>query len=111
MANASVEKFKALGLRHGEKVVMGLAAALSVMCLFMAATRPTIQTTPQEVAKTAEQAASNLSRTQNEEDILKQLEENGIKNPNFEKQVDEQSSNKLSALAYKVSNPWATPEP
>ena len=27
MANASVEKLKALGLRHGEKAVMGLAAA------------------------------------------------------------------------------------
>jgi len=111
MANASVEKLKALGLRHGEKAVMGLAAALSVMCLFLAATRPTIQMTPEEVSKAADQASSNLKRVQSNEDILKTLEENGIKNPNFEKKVDEQASNKLTSVAYKVSNPWATPEP
>ena len=33
MANASVDKIKALGLRHGEKVVVGLSAAL---CLLLA---------------------------------------------------------------------------
>src|SRR5215213_1616113 len=111
MANATVEKLKALGLHHGEKAVMGLAAALSAMCLFMAATRPTIQTTPEAVAKAADEASTNLERKQSEEDILKRLEEAGITKPNFQKQVDNQAQNKLDAVAYKVRSPWATPEP
>src|SRR5258705_6414569 len=111
MANASVEKIKALGLRHGEKAVMGVTAAVCLMFLYMAATRPTIETTPEEVRKTASQAESNISRRQNNEDILKLLESENIKNPNFEKMVDEQASNKIDALAYHVTSPWSSPEP
>lgn len=111
MANASAEKFKALGLRHGEKAVMGVAAALSLLFLFQAMTRETIQTTPEDVKKAAEQADSNLKRKQEPDDILKKLEEAGIKNPNFEKLVDEQSKNQLSSSTFKVKTAWATPEP
>jgi len=111
MANASVEKMKGLALRHGEKAVMGLAAAMSLLFLFQAATRETIQTTPEEVRKSAEQADSNLKRKQEPDDILKRLEEANIKNPNFEKMVDEQSKNQLSVDAFKVRTSWTTPEP
>jgi hypothetical protein len=111
MANASVEKIKALGLRHGEKAVMGVTAAVCLMFLYMAATRPTIETTPEEVRKTASAAESNISRRQNNEDILKLLETENIKNPNFEKMVNEQASNKIDALAYRVTSPWSSPEP
>ncbi|AGA29273.1 hypothetical protein [Singulisphaera acidiphila] len=111
MANASVEKIKALGLRHGEKAVMGVTAAICLMFLYMAATRPTIETTPEEVRKAASQAESNISRRQGEEDILKLLEAENIKNPNFEKMVDEQASNKIDAIAFRVASPWVSPEP
>lgn len=111
MANASVEKLKALGLRHGEKVVMGLAAALSLLFLFKAATRETIQTTPAEVRKSAEAADSNLKRKQEPDDILKQLEAAGITNPNFEKMVDEQAKNQLKPDAFKIRTAWTSPEP
>ena len=33
--NATVEKLKALGLRHGEKAVMGLAVILCLLFLFL----------------------------------------------------------------------------
>ncbi|SIN81018.1 hypothetical protein SAMN05444166_1010 [Singulisphaera sp. GP187] len=111
MANASVEKIKALGLRHGEKAVMGVTAAICLMFLYMAATRPTIETTPEQVRKAASDAESNISRRQSNEDILNLLENENIKNPNFEKMVDEQSSNKIDAIAFRVSSPWASPEP
>jgi hypothetical protein len=111
MANASVEEIKALGLRHGEKVVMGITAALCLMFLYMAATRPTIETTPEDVRKAASQAESNLSRRQNNEDILKLLENENIKNPNFEKMVDNQASNKIDPIAFRVASPWISPEP
>ncbi|WP_406699820.1 hypothetical protein V5E97_13320 [Singulisphaera sp. Ch08] len=111
MANASVEKIKALGLRHGEKAVMGVTAVICLMFLYMAATRPTIETTPEDVRKAASNAESNISRRQNNEDILKLLEDENIKNPHFEKMVDEQSSNKIDAIAFKVSSPWTSPEP
>src|SRR5205085_578645 len=111
MANASVEKLKALGLRHGEKAVVGLAAALCVVFLAMAATRPTIDLTPEQVKKTAEAAESNLSRPQKSEDILAQLETSGIKNPGFERMVEDQEKNALSPLAFKPAQPWVSPEP
>ena len=42
MANAQVEKLKALGLRHGEKAVVALARELSLASKFRAATKETI---------------------------------------------------------------------
>ena len=60
MANASAEKLKALGLRHGEKVVVGLAVAACIACLALAATQPTIDLTPEQVEQHARSAKSNL---------------------------------------------------
>jgi len=111
VANASVEKLKALGLRHGEKAVVGLTAMLCVMFLFLAATRPTIELTPDQVKQAATSADSNLNRNQPPEDILKGLEEQGIKNPGFEKTVEEQEKNHLVAANYRAHQLWVSPEP
>ncbi len=111
MANASAEKLKNLALRHGEKAVMAIASVLCLLLLFMAVSQKTIETTPEAIQKAASSAESNLAAKQNPEDILKKLEEANIKNPNFEKMVDEQSKNQLVAANYKVANPWVTNEP
>lgn len=111
MANASADKFKGLALRHGEKVVMGLTAALCVMFLGMAVSKPSIETTPENVKKAAEQAETNLRTPQKPEDILHKLEEGGLKNPDFVKMVDAQEKDKLNPLAYRVPSPWVTFEP
>ncbi|WP_422929557.1 hypothetical protein [Singulisphaera sp. PoT] len=111
MANASAEKLKLMALRHGEKVVMALASVTCVLLLFLAISRPTIETTPEAISKAAEDANRNLNTTQNPDDILQKLEEAQIKNPNFEKMVDEQTKNVLVADNYKVANPWVTNEP
>src|SRR4051812_26094645 len=105
MANASVEKVKALGLRYGEKVVVGLAAAVCLVCLGMAATQKTIELTPDEVRKAAEAADANLQRRQDAADILSRLEAEGIKNPQFEKMVDEQDKNALVATVFRAPHP------
>jgi hypothetical protein len=111
MANTSVEKLKTLGLRHGEKAVVGLAAALCLVLLGMAATQPTIDLTPDQVKKAADAADSNISRRQDPDDILKRLEESGLKNPGFETIVDEQEKHALIAANFTPAQPWVSPEP
>ena len=111
MANASVEKLKALGLRQGEKFVVGIAATVLVVCLALFATKPTIATTPAELQKKAEQADSNLNRKQEPDAILARIEEAGIKDPGFVKIVENQSANALKPGDYRARLDWVTPEP
>ena len=61
MANATVEKIKDLGLRHGEKVVVGLAAAVCLVFAWQAFSRPTIDLTPEQIEQVAKRAASNIN--------------------------------------------------
>jgi len=111
MANASADKLKNLALRHGEKAVMALATVACLLLLFFAVSQPTIETTPEAINQAAQSADRNLKTHQNEEDILKKLEEAEITTPNFEKMVDDQTKNLLVADNYKVGNPWVTNEP
>ncbi|MCA1686920.1 MAG: hypothetical protein LC745_13315 [Planctomycetia bacterium] len=111
MANAQVEKIKALGMRHGEKAVVGLTAALCLLCLFRAATKPSIEMTPDQVNKDAQAAQSSLSRTQPTADILTAIESQGVKTPEFAKLVEEQEKNALNPTDFKVARSWVTPEP
>jgi len=110
-SNAAVEKIKALGLRHGEKAGVGLAAALCVLLLVMAAGQPTIDMTPDQVKKSAEQAAANISKQQPEASILERLEAEFLKKPEFEQTVDKQANMLLVAADYKTPLPWVSPEP
>jgi hypothetical protein len=111
VANAQVEKLKALGLRHGEKAVVGLASALCLLFLVFAVTKETIDLTPEQVDKDAKSAQSNIDRKQNTDDILKIIEDANIKNPGFEKLVDSQEKSALKATDYVAALPWVTPEP
>jgi hypothetical protein len=111
VANASVDKLKDLGLRHGEKAVMGLTAALCVFFLFQGATRETIDLTPEQVKDAASAAESNLNRKQEPADILKLIEDAGIKNPGFTTIVEEQETNLLVADAFRPHQRWVSPEP
>jgi len=111
VANASVDKIKVMGMRHGEKAVMGLTAALCVFFLFQGATRETIDLTPEQVKQSAAQAEQNLSRKQEPDDILKRLEEAGIKNPGFQAIVEQQERNLVVADSYRPHQLWVSPEP
>lgn len=111
MANAQVEKLKALGLRHGEKAVVSLAGLLCLLFLFFAVTKKTIELTPDQVASAAKQAEGKLSARQDPDDILRQLEAQGIKDTAFEKLVDAQAKEALNAVAFKPARQWVTPEP
>ncbi len=111
MANATVEKLKALGLRHGEKAVVVLAALLCALFLVLAATKTTIDLTPEQVKKAAEAAASNLDREQKPDEILKRLENEFLKTPEFEEMVDKQAKTVLIADNYQLRQPWVTLEP
>ena len=111
MANAQVEKIKALGLRHGEKAVVTLSGVLCLFFLFRAATKETISLTPDQVSSTAKQAQSALTARQKPDDVLNLIEGQGIKNPGFEKLVDAQTKESLDPLAFTPARPWTTPEP
>ena len=111
MANPQVEKLKALGLRHGEKVVVALAGTVCLGLLGYAASMKSIPLTYDEVRSHATAAQANLSRPQPAEDVLKQFEEDWLKDPGFEKLVDNQSQNALKGDDYKPARPWVTLEP
>lgn len=110
-SNATVEKLKALGLRHGEKAGVGLAAALCILLLVMAAGKETINLTPEQVKKAAEQAAANINKNQPEESILERLENEFLKKPEFEAVVEKQAKTLLVATPFKARTPWVSPEP
>ena len=111
MANATVDKLKALGLRQGEKFVVGIAATIFVVCLGLFATRQTIETNPAELQKKAEAADSNLTRKQDPESIITRIEEQGIKDPGFVKIVEAQTANALKPDDFRARLDWVTPEP
>ncbi|HEV3120793.1 MAG TPA: hypothetical protein VGY53_02770, partial [Isosphaeraceae bacterium] len=111
MANAMVEKLKSVGIRHGEKAGVGLAATLFFLFLVMAIAKPTISLTADEVKGHASAADQNLNKPQSESDILSSLENEGVKNPEFAKKIDQQAVVSLDAGQFELVNPWATPEP
>jgi hypothetical protein len=111
MANASVEKLKALGIRHGEKAVVGLTATVFVVFLFLGITNPTLDMEPKALEKSATDAKSNLQQKQDEAKILAKLESEGLKEPNFRKIIEGQIANALKPDDYRARLEWITPEP
>ena len=111
MANATVEKLKAFGLRQGEKFVVGIAAAVLLLALVVLVTSPTLSTTPDELQKKADAADSNLRQKQEPEAILAKVEEDGIVDPGFVKIVDNQTANAIKPADFHSKLDWVTPEP
>jgi hypothetical protein len=109
--NAIVEKLKDLGLRHGEKAGVAVASTLFFVCVGMAATKPTIDTTPEKIKSATQASESNLNRPEPRDTIIKNLEEKGIKASNFAKVVDDQVKTALVADDYKAAREWTSPEP
>jgi hypothetical protein len=111
-ANAIVEKMAGLGLRHGEKAGVAIAMMVFLVCVGMAVSRPTIETSPDQVKKAAQQSQSNLERKEERDTIIKKLEEtDNIKPTNFAAAVEEQIKVKLVADQFKPLRSWVTPEP
>jgi hypothetical protein len=110
-ANAIVEQLKELGLRHGEKAGVAIASMVFLLCVTMAATQKSIETSPDQVKKSADLSQSNLTRTEKRETIIEKLSEKGIKDSDFAKVVDEQVKLALVSDNYKAAREWVTPEP
>jgi hypothetical protein len=111
MAHPIVEKLKDFGLRYGDKVAVGLTSGLFVLCLGAALAKKSIELKPEEVKKAAEQADSNLNRHQAREDIIKDLENGGIKPTEFAKEAEEAAKTVLLADNYKTQRELVIPEP
>ncbi len=111
MANASVEKLKALGLRHGEKLVVGLTAAVFVACAAIAFTQESIDVKPEQLKGAADLAESNLNKPQDPNSVLEKLKNDGVVDPGFVKLVENQVANALKPGDFKVKLDWVTPEP
>ena len=77
----------------------------------MAATKKTIDTSPDQIKKAAQQSESNLSRPEKRETIIERLAEKGIKDSDFAKVVEEQVKTALVPDNYKAAREWVTPEP
>ena len=111
-ANAIVDQMVGLGLRHGEKAGMAIASMIFFVCVGAAATKPTIDTTPDQVKKAAEQSETNLNRKEDRETIVKRLEEQDkITKTNFAETVEQQIKVALVSDNYKPAREWVTPEP
>ena len=111
MANANVEKIKALGLRHGEKAVVGLSAALCVLFVANALTAKSLPLTANELAAAADTASANLNRTQPREKILERLQKDEVKDVELLKTVMANKPGAKSADPYRLAIAFATPEP
>jgi hypothetical protein len=112
MANSFADQLKGLGLRHGEKLGVVIASAVFVLCVGMAATRPTIETTPDQVKKAAQASESNLNRREERDAIVKRLEDvDKITGSNFAQTVEEQTKVQLVADTYKPVREWVMLEP
>ena len=111
MANPTVEKLKDMGLRYGDKAAVALMSLVFVVCFGMAVSKKAIDTTPDQIKKAAESADTNIGRRRERGDIVKKLEEEGIKPTNFANQVEETSKSVLVADAFKPDREWVTPEP
>ncbi len=106
-----LEKMKDLGLRHGEKAGVLIASMIFFVCVGMAAVMPTISTTPEKVKQVTQQSESNLTRREDRDTIVKNLEEKGIKDNNFTKLVDDQVKTALVSDEYKPAREWVSTEP
>lgn len=112
MANATVEKLKTLGLRHGEKAAVAAAAAVTLLLVVKGWSKPTIDVTPDQIKKSAEAAQNNLNRPQSKESIIQKLDGDQLVVVNFSKKVDEQDPAKRPKPQWAFNGPpWVQPEP
>ncbi len=111
MANATVEKIKALGFRHGEKAAVGLVSVLFVLFLVMAFNKPSLELTADQIKQSADSANQNINRPQDEEQIRARLVEEGLKNPDYLTAVASTASSELDATRFALTAPWTQPEP
>lgn len=111
MANPTVDKLKAFGLRHGEKVAMGAVALIFAFCAYSAWSHPSLDLTADEVSKTAKDALAKLNAQQKPETIVAKLDELNIKPMDFEKKVDALQAGTVDASQYKLVRPFVLPEP
>jgi hypothetical protein len=110
-ANAIVEQLKELGLRHGEKAGVAIASMAFFVCVGMAVSQKTIDTSPDQIKKAAQQSQSNLTRPEKRETIIERLAEKGIKDSNFADVIETQVKTALAPNDYKAAREWVTPEP
>ncbi len=59
-----------LVLRHGEKAGVAIASMVFLVCVGMAASQKTIETTPDQVKKAAQLSESNITRLEKRETII-----------------------------------------
>ena len=111
MANPTVEKLKVFGLRHGEKVAMGVVAVIFATCAYFAWTYPSIAITPAEVKDTAQKANANINRQSTPDQIAQALEADGVVPQGFEKKVDALQAGVADATQYAIAKPFVIPEP
>ncbi len=81
------------------------------VCVGMAASQKTIDTSPEQIKKAAQASESNLNRPEKRETILERLAEKGIKDSDFSEEVEEQVKTALVADEYKPAREWVIPEP
>ena len=112
MANATVEKLKAFGIRHGEKVAIGLAGAICLVLVGLAWSHPVIDVTAEDVQKTADAARQNIQKPQSKEAIIALLDEANLKNPGFLKKVEDNKPGTVDPAKYAFVGPsFVSPEP
>ena len=111
MANAAADKLKNFGLRHGEKLLVGLTAAVLVACVGLAFTQESVDATPEQLKSSADSADSNLRKKQDPKAIEEKLVKDGVTDPGFVKLVENQVANALKPGDYKARLDWVTPEP
>jgi hypothetical protein len=111
MANPTVDKLQDFAIRHGEKVVVGIAVTLFVVCLGLAVSRSVIDLTPDKLKSSAELASKTLQTRQDPAKILERIQGEFLKDVSFAKVVDDQKANALKASDFRAKFDYVIPEP
>lgn len=119
MANATVEQFKDIGLKYGEKIGLGVAGLVCLLFIGQAIANKPLEITPQQIEEAAKAADANLNRSEPEERIVEKLANDDkvkLHIPDLAARIAKNDQAKLAdnsdaGAKFGPFHPWVTTEP
>ena len=111
MAKVSAEKLQKVALRYLDKVAVALTALLCLVFVFLALSKETIETTPEQLTDVANQAQQNINRPQDEKAILERIEQDGMVLQGFGPKVAAREKTKVDVRQFSLTRSFVKAEP
>jgi hypothetical protein len=111
MANPTVEKLQKVALRYADKVAVALTAVLCLVFVFLALSKETIETTPDDLSEVANRAQQNINTKQDEKAILERIEQDGMVLQGFGPKVAERETKRVDVREFSLARSFVKAEP